>query len=240
MRVVLLQINLDPMSRSANVQHINATIDEAAGADPPPDLLVLPGACDTGGAAPGSRWSDAASTAISAGLSHKSREWGVYLAAGVHRQSDQDVLACSLLFDPDGDVALRSICDSSLDDPVAAPPIESWPTPVGSMAVLDPGAAPPLSSRVDQIASGRLVALPMSRGWTGARRRCMNDNIEALRSGTQRVSGTHFAVVVEARAKVSADPIPGTFLCAPDGKVIVCVDGTEEAILHAQVPLGVV
>ena len=238
MRVVLLQISLDPKSRSANVQHINAVIDEAAAADPPPDLLVLPGACDTGGATPDSGWSEVSSEAMTANLSSKAREWGVYMAAGGHFRRDQDVLPCSLLFDPDGDVTGRTAHDHPIDEPKTASPIESWPTPVGRMAVLDSFAAPPLSQWVDQGGVGVLLALPTSRGWTGVRRRRMNDNIEALRSGSQRVSGTYFAFVAEACAKVAAESAPATFLCAPDGGIIARVEGDEEAILHVQVRFG--
>ena len=238
MRVVLLQIKLDSQSRSANVQHINAVIDQAAGADPPPDLLVLPGACDTGGAAPGSDWSDVSSVAMTANLSTKAREWGVYMAAGAHLRRDQDVFGCSLLFDPDGDVAVRAVHEASLEDPATASPIESWPSPVGPMAVLDPCAAQPLSQWVDQDGADGLMALPTSGGWTGARNRSMNANIEALRSGSQRDSGTYFAVVAEARAKSSAESAPATFLCTPDGEVMACVQGAEEAVLHVQVVLG--
>ena len=49
MKVALLQIRLEPKSPAANLQRLNEAIERAARVDPAPDLLVLPGACDTGG-----------------------------------------------------------------------------------------------------------------------------------------------------------------------------------------------
>ena len=53
MKAALLQVRLAPRSLARNVQAILSAIDRAGHVDPPPDLLVLPGACDSGGAAPG-------------------------------------------------------------------------------------------------------------------------------------------------------------------------------------------
>ena len=47
MRVALLQIRQDAKSRAASIQSMIAAIDKAARRAQAPDLLILPGACDT-------------------------------------------------------------------------------------------------------------------------------------------------------------------------------------------------
>ena len=81
-----MQLRFAPQSRAANAQRLIAAIERASEADPAPDLIVLPGACDTGGVRLGSDWNEATLQGIAETLAWKAREWGVFIAAGLHRR----------------------------------------------------------------------------------------------------------------------------------------------------------
>ena len=97
------------------MQRLNEALERAAGVDPAPDLLVLPGACDTGGATSGRRWPNASLECARENIAWKAREWGVFVAAGLHVRRGDTLQACALLFDPDGDVVARSVAPSKLN-----------------------------------------------------------------------------------------------------------------------------
>ncbi len=142
MRVALLQISLNGGSQSANLQHVLGAIDRAAGATPPPDVLVLPGACDTGGedatgslsarvaegrqalagkppvapndppVAPNQGTTPAQRACFLESVASKACEWGVFVAIGIHTQEQDAVLPTAVLIDPDGDVVVSAIAAS--------------------------------------------------------------------------------------------------------------------------------
>lgn len=142
MRVALLQIRLETKSPAANIQRLNEAIERAAGVDPAPDLLVLPGACDTGGATSGRRWHDASLECAKENIAWKAREWGVFVAAGLHVRRGDTLQACALLFDPDGDVVACSVAPARAESIM---PAEPWPSAVGELAVLEVTIAGPVN-----------------------------------------------------------------------------------------------
>ncbi|HNQ24132.1 MAG TPA: hypothetical protein PKK06_13680 [Phycisphaerae bacterium] len=122
MRVALVQLRFEAKGRAANTQRLLQAIDEAAQAEPPPDLLVLPGGCDSGGLLGERGYPAAQGQEFREVIAWQARQWGVYLAAGLHRTRGEGPVPVTLLFDPDGDVLSW-----------AAPQMEPTPvpTPVG-------------------------------------------------------------------------------------------------------------
>ena len=163
MRVALLQLRIDSQSRAANLSQAFRMIDEACSADPSPDLLVLPEACDTGRSeGRTSSLTPAMADGFGQSLASKAREWGVYVAAGFHQVVDGVPVGSAVLYDPDGDVVVRC-CRG------ASPCAGATPTSFGVWAV---GLG---SDRWDQeaVATGlagagvRLIAVPALQADTG-------------------------------------------------------------------------
>ncbi|MCO6437669.1 MAG: hypothetical protein J5J06_11315 [Phycisphaerae bacterium] len=119
MRVALVQLELEGRSRAANLQRLTRAIDAAAGSESPPDLIVLPGALDTGGGQPSRSILPAAMTAVRETISWKAREWGVYVAAGLHAAIADVWAPCAAVFDPDGDV-VAATADLFVGGPVGS------------------------------------------------------------------------------------------------------------------------
>lgn len=186
MRVALLQIRLEPKSPAGNIQRLNAAIERAARADPAPDLLVVPGACDTGGATSTRRWHDASLECAKENIAWKAREWGIFIAAGLHLRRGDTLQRCALLFDPDGDVVARSVAPAEAE---AIMPAEPWPSVVGELAVLEVTIASPLSERVTVKKRGVMIAMPTSANLTGKRRRAAEANFTGLRNEPDAGSG---------------------------------------------------
>ena len=239
MRVALLQVRLDPKSGAANVQRINAAIDRAAGAEPPPDLLVLPGGCDTGGATPGRAWPAAALESVKADIALKAREWGLYIAAGSHVVRDESLAPCALLFDADGDVAMRSVGVASSKDEGEPMAIDPWDSGVGRLAVLEPTSAARLADLLPDGGSGVLIAVPLSPSSTGKQRRTVDAAITSLRDEADVGGNAYWAVVAAASGEGCRDggDEPRTFLRAPDGGILASADSTGEAVVCVDVPL---
>ena len=108
MRVSLLQVRLNSRSPALNLQALSAAVDRAGAGRPGPDLLVLPGACDTGGAPLSGAHHAASLECVKELIAWKAREWGVFIAAGLHRRSGEDSAPHGVIFDPDGDIVARS------------------------------------------------------------------------------------------------------------------------------------
>lgn len=106
MRLAVLQLQLNHASPSERLQQILMRVDRAAASNPAPDLIILPGACDAGGA-----WAPDAARGhqgFRVGLSTLAKDWGVYIAAGLHEGGLSGVRHETVIFDPDGDVAAVS------------------------------------------------------------------------------------------------------------------------------------
>lgn len=236
MRVALLQIRLEPKSPAANVQSLNEAIERAARVDPAPDLLVLPGACDTGAATSGRRWHDASLECAKENLAWKAREWGIFIAAGLHVRRGDTLQACALLFDPDGDVIARSVAPDGTGE---TEPIKPWPSAVGELAVLEATIAGPVNDWVAVKERRVMIAMPTSSSLTGKRRRSADTNLMCLRNDPAIGCGAYWAIVVEAEKPQMPedDNRLTTCLYGPKGTVLVAADSAGEIILYAEVPI---
>ena len=238
MIVALLQLGLNARSRAVNIQGLTTGIERAAQADPAPDLLVLPGACDTGGIAPDSHWSQAGVDGIAQTIAWKAREWGVFIAAGLHHRSGAGITPHGVIFDPDGDIVTRSEASGGSRDQEAVGPVEPWSSAVGSMGVVTPAGDLPWARYVPEEHPGLFVACPVGPAATTKQRRAREAFLTALGDGSPSTGGAYWGVVAAATSAASPGGTgPRTFACGPDGRVLVSATGPTEEILYAEIPL---
>lgn len=240
MRVALLQIRLNPKSRAANLQALSEVIEEAARADPAPDLLVLPGACDTGGAVSGRGWSDASLEGAREYLAWKARDWGVFIAAGLHVRHGEKWEPCAVLFDPDGDAVAHSSSPYGGEPAQSIGGIELWASDIGDLGVFEPSITSRLPEDAEMGNRCAVIAVPAMASLAGKAGRNVEANITLLQSDAAVGRYAYWAVVTEAGAKrASGDGNgPGTFLRAPTGKILASAEGPEETVVVAEVLIG--
>lgn len=234
MIVALLQLRLNARSRAATIQGLIMGIERAARANPPPDLLVLPGACDTGGVAPGPRWSPARVDGIAQTIAWKAREWGVFIAAGLHLRLGKDRTPHAVIFDPDGDIVARSGTRGITEGQQATGLAELWSSPVGSMGVVSPPLDVPAVGCILEEHSGMLLACPLGTAGTIGQRRAQEAFLSALSQEPPSTGGAYWAVVAPATPTETG---PRSFACDPAGRVLVSAAGPNEEILYAEIPL---
>jgi predicted amidohydrolase len=118
-KITLVQMRLEPGSRSANLSAALRRIDDAADLTPSPDLILLPGCADHGGTlAKAVSPTDARGGAFCETLALKARDLGLYIATG-HVDADfDDVYLAASLFDADGDTVLlqRAVCPTPVGE----------------------------------------------------------------------------------------------------------------------------
>lgn len=238
MRVALLQVRQDAKSRSANIQSIVGAIDQAGNGTPPPDLLVLPGACDTGGGLAGARLTEAIMQVVRETVSFKAREWGVYIALGLHVRRGSAACPCAVLFDPDGDLVAQSVSPTGGDDTAAVGPIRFRSCAIGDIGVV---TAATVGAGLDDTpggGGGAVIVWPRAAAATAKGRRLAETNLTRLHDDSTGQRGGYWCVVAAA---VSSDTRggdrPSTFLRAPDGRILASVIEGEEAIVCAEVPI---
>jgi len=235
MRVALLQLALNRKSRAATIQSLLAGIRLAAEAAPAPDLLVLPGACDTGGAATGRDPGEAPRQSVKETIAAQAREWGVFIAAGLHKRAVGGLRPWAVLFDPDGDVVAQDsgALRSAQAEPDAA--IEIWSSAVGNLGVVEPSAR--TIGQGLAAARGAFLAVP-------ARIADLTGGPASLLASTDKSlpaeDGIYWGVVVPAdrNALVQGGRPVTTFLRGPEGSIIALADTAEETIVHADVQLA--
>jgi hypothetical protein len=238
MRVALLQTRLDGRSRSANIQGLIAAITTAADATPAPDLLVLPGLCDTGGEAAGPGLTEAKVQTIGETIALKAREWGVYIAAGLHIRHQDEWVPAAVLFDPDADrVAVgagRAGAEGSDGGPLAL-----RYSALGAIGVFEWGGDKRAEDAALPERKGAFVAVPVTPGPSGGRKPGQGSWFGALCEDPAFRGDAYWGVVSPAGGAGGATDTggPTTFLCDPDGKLIASTSDTDETILFAEVPL---
>ena len=239
MRVALLQTRLDPKSRAANTQAINATIDRAAAAGPAPDLLVLPGACDAGGTGAARSVNSTRLEVIKENLAQKAREWGVFIAAGLHGRHEEKWVPCAVLFDPDGDVVARSAAPATGGEAESGARIELWTSAIGDLGVFEPTIGGPRREQVVVNEWGAVIAVPLVASLSGRRKDAAVGSVAALYSDPAASCGAYWAVVTAADEPRSSKggSERRTFLRAPNGTIIACTDNDKETIVVAEVPI---
>lgn len=238
MKMALLQIRLNSKSRAANVQELNAAIDRAAGTSPALDVVVLPGACDTG-SAPRRGWSEAGLQGVKESIAFKAREWGVFIAAGVHLAHGHALEPCAVLFDPDGDIVVRSVASVAGVRSESIRPVEPWSSAIGDVGVLEPTITGPLEERVRVSEQGAMIAVPVCRSAMGRMQRTVDANMALLRNGATTGHGIYWAVVAAAGDEdmPTGESVLTTFLRGPDGAVLAAASGPDETIVYADVAM---
>ena len=233
MRIALLQLALDRKSSAANMQIITAAIERTAKANPAPDLLIFPGACDTGGGKAGSHLTEARLQGIAETIAWKAREWGVFIAAGLHVCEDERVVPCAAVFDEDGDIVMRS--GSATDAAATNTPVEFWHTAVGDIGVVGHPSDIPETLVASAGKGGGLIAWPVVATTAKERQAC--DTAAAALCGSVPTTRGAYWGVVSAAHSWPHDRHPGTFVCSPEGRVLSFADSQEETILYAEAPL---
>lgn len=108
MRIAAVQLRIVPSSRTHTLQRALAAIDEVAGADPAPDLIVLPAFSDVfdiaaGGSSPGEKTHG--QTMAACGV--RARSWGLFIALAIAERATDKSFVTGLLLDCDGDICLE-------------------------------------------------------------------------------------------------------------------------------------
>jgi predicted amidohydrolase len=240
MRIALLQIPLDAQSRANNTQSVLRNIDRVAQAAPAPDLLILPGACDTGGVRRPQSHRSRTIECFREGLAYKARDWGIYIAAGMHRIDGEDALTpVSVLFDPDGDVVAQTTARADALATQSYRAVSCWPTAIGRLGICDPEGFKETQRTARDAVKDALVSLPLPRLTTAAERRRAQVIAEAFAGNAPDQKNSWWAVVAPADAGVRRAKAPGvrSFVSAPDGSLVAKAESMEETVLYAEVSL---
>jgi predicted amidohydrolase len=176
-RIALIQPRFIQESASSNLQQLIAGIHEAATCKPAPDLLILPGNCDTGGSLEGPE-NPKYRPNVTECLSWEARDWGVYIAAGMTK-ADQHGASGTLLWDPDGDVmgATREPTANDRVDTPAKPAPAILDTPIGCIVLTE--SARHFLELEDDL-GGALAVIPLPHGLIGAEKDAEWQAIRAL------------------------------------------------------------
>jgi predicted amidohydrolase len=235
MRVALVQLAQDPKGRASNLQAISAAIDRTARENPAPDMIVLPGACDTGGARASSIVTEACLQSVAETIAWKAREWGVFIAAGLHVHSGETFVPCAVVFDADGDIVARSRYATGTDGTATDAPTALWHSALGDIGVA--GRPPEVPDAGDTLAGeqGAFVAWPVTAPTAKERRLC-DVGAAALGKGLSVTRGAYWGVVTAAHSW-SRDDHRRTFVCNPEGKIMAYADSEGETIVFAEISL---
>ncbi|UCG15402.1 MAG: carbon-nitrogen hydrolase family protein [Phycisphaerales bacterium] len=232
MRVALLQLGIDSRSRAANLSRALRMVDEACSADPSPDLVVLPEACDTGQSEePTSSITPAMADGFGQSLASKAREWGVYVAAGFHQVVDGAPIGSAALYDPDGDVVVRCCRGASPCAGATRTSFGVWAVGLGSDRWDEEVVAGGLAD-----AGVRLVVVPALQ--TDAGRRCLasrgGDLSKALKAYTCVAVGVSAGHAVDA---AGGGPTVGSRVWGCDGAPLAHRSVSASGIVSAEIPL---
>ena len=108
MNVALVQFRVEQSAHSSNLARAMRAIDEAANADPAPDVICLPECCDLGWlAAKASEFAEPGGGTFTESMGLKAREHGVFVVAGVTERDGDRLYNSAVMLDPDGDPILR-------------------------------------------------------------------------------------------------------------------------------------
>ncbi len=107
MRVAVIQMSIDDVSRSNNQRRAFALIAQAAEQDPIPEVVCLPGCCDGDTLEPEETASAAASETFVEVLAGRAREMGVSLVVGFTEFDGEHTYDAAAWCDADGDILTR-------------------------------------------------------------------------------------------------------------------------------------
>lgn len=235
MRIALVQLDLDYTNRSATVQGLGAAVGRAADTSPAPVLVILPGGCDAECTA-----NRAVLESVKEAISHQAREWGVYVAVGLHTFRDESPEPCALLFDTDGDIVARSPRRSEDQQTGAESPLELHCSPYGVIGVVEPTVIDNVKACHATSGFDGVIAVPMPRA-TAGRSSAATRNVVSFHRSIPTESKSHWAVVHPAGGKsessMKLEPV-ASFLRAPSGSLLAAAENREETILFADVPIA--
>ncbi len=238
MRIALLQTVLDATSVANNLQHFLGQIDLACDVDEAPDLLILPGACDTGGVVPLGSVPVAVLDNIRESIAVKAREWGVYIVAGLHCRVDGLRIPVSVLFDPDGDSLLETD-GPGVDLKEQTPVLDIHPTAIGDIALIRAGRMDDQKSASVPKPRGVIAACPV--GYTGDAWSVTPAELTGIVFGANDSSRAYVAMVRSARKVESKNKKTGkvltTVLVDGAGVEQLRAESGSETILRAEVDL---
>jgi hypothetical protein len=219
LNVALLQIELDASSPARNLQRVLGAIDRACRTDPSPDLVVLPGGCDTGGPLPGGEFPLSIIQNVREAIALKAREWGIYIAVGLHARCPDGYRHSAVLFDPDADV----VAMHEAGDECAAEGCRDvrWCCSVGDIEVRAVEGLVEVSSLERVPSCGLVVAAPLP----------------AHTDVKPTATGAYWAIVRSAgpasrRSKTAA---PTSRFVNPDGKEGPAADPVKEDVVVSSV-----
>lgn len=230
MRLALAHLVFDPRSSARGLQTVLDGIGRALRGDAPPDVVILPGGCDFRGQCPPRDASEAALSAVREAIALSAREWGVYIAAGLHRWSGSGYEPLTALFDRDGDLVL------GLPDELAAS--SGWTClhygDAGDIGCYDPLADGDTPASLDVAARGALIVscLPAFGGQRD--RRIVEERLAAIPVPAR--GGTVVWAVCRPGQEDRDDPC--SFVMRGDGTRLCEAGGRQESILFVDLPIA--
>ncbi len=107
MRIAVIQLPVAPTRRTLTLHRALQVIDDAARADPAPDLILLPAFCDVPAVTAGHvDVIERLAGQTVAACSWRARHWGVFIALGLVEQGRKGLHVTGALLDADGDLRL--------------------------------------------------------------------------------------------------------------------------------------
>lgn len=142
MKMAIAHFKPRPKQWAGNLSTMLDAIQLLAEGHPAPDLIVLPGACDSGPVAiDPSLVTPAMCQGFRESVATIAREWGVWIACGQACSHGAEIIPSANLFDPDGDAYIRSsqfdAAESVENNPSSLPSFVAN-TPIGMLAVATP------------------------------------------------------------------------------------------------------
>lgn len=174
---------------------------------------------------------------FSESLAARAREWGIFIAAGLHRARHGGVAEGAALFDPDGDVVLECWADPS-NDSAGSDPTTTWAeTSLGRLALrygmrTDAAcdSASPGSDTTLMIAWLEVIAS------TGARSLTDQQATQRCRALAQRAATVVCAVFPPTDGSVVESAVGMTVVCKPDDESIAIAGRDVDEMTIVELP----
>jgi len=232
MRLALIQIGVDARSRSNSLQGILGAIRAAVAVQPAPDLIVLPGSCDAAGLSPRGGGSPAFIRGMREAIALEAKDWGIYIAAGLHRNLGGRWVPDAVLLDADGDVVAAAQEIDFKQEPVSKQSsggtavlhesrIGVWPGILGAIGITTERMLLDRFDVSDWFPRGGLLVVPLGEAADGAAAR------EAAETIARRRPGLSIAVVGQAHGDRESGK-PHSFVMGAEGEWLTSIDPDRE------------
>lgn len=245
MRVAVVQLMVRLGHRATTLQRALDAFDRAAGADPAPDLILLPAFCDApelarGDACTGERLEGPTLAAIA----HRARQWGVFACFGLVERGADGLAVCSALLDHDGDlVAVRrgELPGEKQEVASCAGGVDVRNTAIGEVGLLHSGDVVQAAGSAGDLAGpADLLICPACFVEQAGKGKAQRAEISAMIVATAKRFGAHFAVAdVCTESDGASGGVTGmTMIVGPDGAIVCGGAGDAGGIIHADVPVA--